>query len=94
MRPGPVPKRAARRFTDNGPVMSQSGEVASPMPATGSLLVTSMISDTGAGSQLSVARTSTLTGTSRPLGGQSWCKLGTTPMISGGSVSRRKLDTT
>src|SRR6185503_6271376 len=55
--------RSERTCAVSVPVTTQSGEVLSPRPVTGSLLVIDLIRTTGAGSTLSVAVTETTTGT-------------------------------
>src|SRR5262249_58121213 len=82
------PARWARRFTANGPVICQSGAVLpSPVPFTGSLLLTAMMWQVGVGSQLSCTATPTVTGTSLWLGGHSTLGVACTVVIRGAVVS-------
>ena len=63
-RPLPLPARSALRFTVRFPVICQSGAKSpSPVPLTGSLLLTEVILQTGVASQMSEEETVTVTGT-------------------------------
>ena len=87
-RPLPLPARSALRFTVRFPVISQSGAVSpSPVPSTGSLLLTEVILQTGAALQVSDAETATVTGTILWSGGQRTFGLAVTLAILGGVVS-------
>ena len=84
----PLPERSALRFTVRFPVITQSGAVSpSPVPLPGSLLLTEVILQTGAASQMSDAAAVTVTGAILWFGGQSTLGLAATEEITGGVVS-------
>lgn len=84
-RPLPLPARSALRFSVRFPVICQSGAVSpSPVPLTGSLLLTAVILQTGAAPQLSDAEADTITGIILWFGGQRTFGLAVTLLIVGG----------
>ncbi|NIM95439.1 MAG: hypothetical protein GTO18_17215 [Anaerolineales bacterium] len=85
--PLPFPERSALSATDKSPLITQSGSVLpSPALLADPLLATEMISQLGAGSQLSYAETAMVTDTILWFGGHRTCGLAER-FISGGVSS-------
>ncbi len=83
-----MPERSARNCKLKSPVIIQSGVVfPSPRPLMGWLLVTEMIFDFGAGSQMSVATTAIVTGTIAWFGAHRVFGVAVILTILGGMVS-------